>query len=447
LRSRITPAAVVAAVALSASAHAGPAVTLYTSNLAYIRETRALTLASSRDTVLIDNVPQQLDFSSVRLAPADASARVTRLAYRFDVASGDGLLEKARGERVRITTEHERVVEGTLIAADGGWLVVRADDGSVQSIARDAVETLRLANPPVRMALRPSLEAVIEGGKKGKLDAELSYLTAGMGWSAEHVLVRKGENAGTWSTHVVVENTSGRDYADATLKLVAGDPRRTGGGGMPMPRAMEMKAMAADAPADMTQQNFADYHLYTLGRPATLRDREQQTLAMLDPRAVKLAPRYLYRGGDARGVTTQLVVKNDKADGLGEPLPAGRVRFYEADASGAPQFTGETTIGHTADGEKLTLDVGQAFDLVAERRDLFSRRVSDREREYGVEIKLRNRKKSDVTIVVEESAGGDVEITKQSHPSTRKDASTLQFSIAVPAGKEVVLTYSAHQRW
>jgi len=165
------------------------------------------------------------------------------------------------------------------------------------------------------------------------------------------------------------------------------------------------------------------------------------------PREVKVVPRYLFRGADPRGVRTQLELRNTAASGLGVPLPGGRVRFYEADPSGAIQFTGEARIGHTAEGEKVTLDVGTAFDLAAERRELFSRRISDREREYAVEIKLRDRKPADVTIVVQENVGGDTEITQRSHEFTRKDANTVEFTVPVPAGKEVVVSYTARVRY
>jgi hypothetical protein len=168
---------------------------------------------------------------------------------------------------------------------------------------------------------------------------------------------------------------------------------------------------------------------------------------MVAPRAVKLVPRYFYRGGDPRGVTTQLTSVNDAANGLGVPLAGGRVRIYEPDPSGALQFTGETTIGHTAEGEKVTLDVGQAFDLVAERREMSNKRISDHEREFAIEISLRNRKKTNVTILVQEGVGGDTEITQKTNEFKRKDANTIEFEIAVPAGKEVKLSYTARTRY
>jgi hypothetical protein len=244
-----------------------------------------------------------------------------------------------------------------------------------------------------------------------------------------------------------VENTSGRDFADAKLKLVAGEPNRLTAPPMPVPRGVMMEMSMAEKQADLSEQTFSEYHLYTLDRPATLRDRESQRLAMIESRAVTTAPRYLYRGGDPRGVRTQLEIQNTQAAGLGLPLAGGRVRIYDTDPDGDVQFIGESAIRHTPEGEKLTLDVGAAFDLAAERRELYNKRISDREREYAVEIKLRNRKKTAVTIVVEESVGGDVDISQPSHPFTRKDANTIQFTVPVAAGKEVEVTYTARVRY
>jgi hypothetical protein len=120
---------------------------------------------------------------------------------------------------------------------------------------------------------------------------------------------------------------------------------------------------------------------------------------------------------------------------------------HQADPAGAIQLTGEARIGHTAEGEKMTLEVGTAFDLAAERREVYNKRITDREREYQVEVKLRDRKRSDVSIVVEESVGGDSEILNSSHPYTRKDASTIQFHVAIAAGKEAIVTYTVRNRY
>ena len=436
-----------AATAQPAPALAGPAVTIYTHDLGLVREQRSLDLAGSRDTVRISDLPERLDFTSLRLVPA-GSVRVTRLAYRWDVANGDALIDGARGRRVRVVSRGDRVTEGTLVTSDGSWLVVRTGDGSLSTVARGQVDAVSLADPPANLSLRPTLEAALEGGSRGKVSAELSYLTGGLSWSAEHVVVRRGEREATWSASVTIENSTGRDFVGADLKLVAGEPSRAG----TMPAAapvMQYMARAEEAKAapDLTEAGFSEYHLYTLGRPATIRSHESQSLTMIDPHSVTLKPRYFYRGGDSRGVVTQLELMNSKDNGLGVPLPAGRVRFYESDAAGALQFTGETHIQHTPSGEKLTLDVGSAFDLSAERRQTAEHRISDREREYSYEIKLRNHKDRDVVIVCDEPVSGDVDVTAKSHDFTRKDSNTLEFNVPVPAGKEARLTYTARVRF
>jgi hypothetical protein len=439
-------AAFAAVPATAASPVPRPALTIYSHDLALVRESRSVELAGGRDTVRIQDLTERLDFSSLRLV-LEGAGRVTRLAYRWDVASGDGLIDGARGRRVRVIGRGDRVHQGTLVSADGTWLVVRGDDGALSTLARSAIEEVGLAEPPGGVALRPTLEAVIEGGARGRSAAQLTYLTGGLSWSAEHVLVRRGEGEATWSAAVTVDNQTGRDFADAELRLVAGEPARIAENPLPiLARAGIASAMKEAGPADLTEQSFFEYHLYTLGRPATLRAGESQSLTLIEPRAVRVTPRYLYRGGDARGIVAQLELLNSKEAGPGVPLPAGRVRCYQADPAGALEFIGESRVRHTATGEKLTLDLGAAFDLSAERRQTMQRRVSDREREYAIEIRLHNHKQGGVTVVVEDPAPGDAEVIAHSHEFTRPDAGTLRFEVPVPAGKEVTVTYTARTR-
>lgn len=436
-----------ALAALPAGALAGPSLTLYTSDLGLVKETRALEFRGGRDSLRLEGVSNKLDPSALRLVPS--SGRLTRLAYRWDVATGDGLLEHAIGARVRVVSKNERVTEGALLSADGGWLVVRGDDGALVMLSREAMQEVRLAKPEAGLSLRPAIEAVVDGSKPGAGSAELLYLTGGLSWSAEHTLVRSGETSAQWSAVVRVENTTGRTYADARVKLIAGDVSRVNAAVPPREIAMMMKASAADgAPGGPpAEQSFSDYHLYTLPGTVTLRDRESQTLVLLEPKAVAVKPLYSYRAGNPSGVQAQLELVNSAKDGVGVPIPAGRVRCYAPDSDKDLQLTGETNVKHTAVDEKLTLDLGYAFDLAAERHVTSERRVSDREREYAVEIKLRNRKTADATIAVEEPAGGDVEVIQSSLPASRADANLIKFTVHVPAGKEVVLGYTARQRW
>jgi len=296
---RRTRLALIAALALSAAVPAAraaqvstsrPVVTVYTHDLGFVHEWRTLSLGGPSDTVRIADVPERIDVPSVRLSPA--AGRVARLAYRYDVQSGDGLFDSARGSGVRVTLRGDRVVEGTLVSSDGAWIVVREADGTLHNVSRTSVDDVRFSLPPKRLFTRPMLEAVIEGARKGDVPAELSYLTAGLSWAAEHTLVRTGENTATWATSVTVDNSTGRDWSDVTLKLVAGDPNRVQQAPPPMPymRATAMTEDVAMAKAQMGGETFADYHLYTVDKPATLRNRETQSLVMYETKKVEVTP-------------------------------------------------------------------------------------------------------------------------------------------------------------
>ena len=442
------PALALCTALIPATALAGPSLTLYTSDLGLVKESRSLDYRGTRDTLRLEGVSNRLDASSLRFVPS--SGKLSRLAYRFDVATGDGLLEHAIGSRVRVVSKNERVNEGTLLSADGAWLVVRGDDGALSTLYREAMQEIRLAKPDAGLSLKPAIEAVVEGAKRGGGTAELQYLTGGLSWGAEHTLVRTGETSAQWSAVVRVENTTGRDYRDANVKLIAGEVSRAGA---PRPveemtRTMKAQAfMAVDAGGAPSEQAFSDFHLYTLPGLVTLRDRESQTLVLLEPKNVAVKPLYVYRGGNASGVQWKLEMVNSAKDGTGAPLPAGRMRCYAPDGDKDIQLTGETMVRHTAVDEKVTLEMGYAFDLVAERKQVSERRVSDREREYSVEIKLRNRKSVDATIQVEEPANGETDVIKSSLPVKRDEANLLKWAVPVAAGKEVVLTYTARQRW
>jgi hypothetical protein len=415
------------------------ALTLYSQDLGLVRETRGLSLAAEGRFTL-DAIAPRFDASSVRIVPR-GGWRVTGWSTRVPERDWLALW---RGKLVRVLEVGDRVVEGTLVHGDDGVIVVRGEDASTV-IYRSQVKEVRSAQTLDIPPPEPTLELSAEG-VSGRSEAELSYLTGGLSWQAEHLVVRTGEKAVEWSAAAVLSNACGADFQKARFQLIAGEPRRTRGPVVEKMMAMRA-APALEAAAEPMEQPFADYHLYTLDGAFDLRDGETRSVTLLAPRTVQVAPRYLYNGQQAGGVRAQLEVLDKKESGLGVPLAGGRVRFYQRDESGGLLFTGEDRLKHTAVDEKLTLEMGTAFDLVADRRVLQDRRVADRERESTVEIKLRNRKKTEATIVVEEPVGGDFEVIRKTHDFVKKDANTLQFTIPVPAGQEVRLEYTVRVRW
>ena len=142
-----------------------------------------------------------------------------------------------------------------------------------------------------------------------------------------------------------------------------------------------------------------------------------------------------------------LEIENAEANNMGMPLPAGTVRVYKADPRGNLQFLGEDRIEHTPRNETVRLYIGDAFDVVGTRREVENRRISDNVREITVEVEVRNRKETPVTVdVVERVFWGDWEILQSSHPSERLDARTAQFTVELGPDETETVRYTARLR-
>jgi hypothetical protein len=140
-------------------------------------------------------------------------------------------------------------------------------------------------------------------------------------------------------------------------------------------------------------------------------------------------------------------IENSKERGLGMPLPKGIVRVYKADSSGAQQFVGEDAIDHTPRDEKLEVKLGEAFDVVADRKQMEWRALGTCSSESSWTIALRNHKDEAVKVSVIEPANGDWQILSSSHPAKKQDAQTLVFEVDVPSRGETKVSYKIRVRW
>jgi hypothetical protein len=192
------------------------------------------------------------------------------------------------------------------------------------------------------------------------------------------------------------------------------------------------------APA-MSQEAFSDYHLYTLGRKTTVNNNETKQVSMLNATAFPVQKRYVvdgqafyYRNAQHPGAPTKDVVqvlyqfKNEEKAGLGMPLPAGTVR---------------DRIDHTPKDEAIDLKIGNAFDIVCERKQTDFQKIASNVYELAYEVTLRNHKAVPVTIEVNEPIGGTWRMLQTSHSWNKTAAWAAQFTVSAGADGTSVLKY------
>jgi hypothetical protein len=274
-------------------------------------------------------------------------------------------------------------------------------------------------------------------------------------------------DVGAW---VSLLNQSGATYGDAKLKLIAGDVNRVQPKAYPQSGITARMVAMEDADGGFQEKSFFEYHLYTLGRPATIPNNSTKQIELFDTATrVPAKKQLVYYGADTGGyyggpmidrefgpssskeVDVWLTFRNDKASGMGMPLPAGRIRVSQQDkADGSLEFIGEDAIDHTPKDEDVRVKLGTAFDVVGERRQTdFTVNSKGRVMEEAFEIKVRNHKEQAVEVIVRENLyrWSKWTLLSQSHPSAKKDARTVEFPVRIPAGGEAVVTYRVRYTW
>jgi hypothetical protein len=450
--------AAAAPVPITRDAQRDVTVTIYNGNLGLVKDVREVRLPAGATEAHFRDVAALIDPTTVHLKSLTDPRGLAILEqnYEYDLISRDKLMEKYVGHKVRLYQADGTFTEATLVSTSGPVFEVNGQ------IFLGHSGRLVLPRIPDNLVARPTLAWLLRNQTDRAQRIEASYLTGGITWKADYVMVlNAADDRADLTGWVTIDNRSGAMYANAALKLVAGDvnraaePRREA-------RVLDMAARAASAPAAeraFVAEGFFEYHLYTLDGRTTLKDNQTKQLALLSATAVPVAKHLIswgaqdyYRNAYGGPVSNQKVgvyldVKNAKEHRLGLPLPKGKVRVYKADASGSHQFVGEDWIDHTPRDERVRIKTGNAFDLVAERTQKDWRKVAGNVWEVEWQIALRNHKTQAQTVTVIEPVPGDWQILTSTHPYEKVESHTLKYEIPVPAEGATTLGYRVRIRY
>lgn len=465
---------------------AGTALTVYNSNFAVVRDLVPLSLDKGVNDITYNGATLSLEPDSVILRDTAGKTKLSILeqSYRKDVASQGMLLSLFEGKTIDFLTPPND--QGQQVEIKGK--VVRSGYSPGGHVGTPIIEVdgkLRFSLPGEPLfptlgddtILEPALGWKLASDRKAEVKAELSYVTGGLSWQSAYnlVLPEKGDTVDMvgW---VTFHNHSGKTFEEASVKLMAGDVNKIA----PAPQYKARAAMLESAALDVgggavTEKAFDEFHLYTLPRPVTLRDKETKQVEFMRGVGVKTRTIYEYDGAGLRwqnfngwnpeqlrgrrdfggNVNKKINVvrefKNTEDNGLGLPLPAGKIRFYrQDDADGRMEFTGENFIDHTPQGEDVRISVGDSFDLVGDRKQT-DYQLDNRGRTLTetFEITLTNRKKEAVTITVQEQLirGGNWEIIEKSDEFVKLDSRRVTFDVPVKPDEKRKVTYTVRYTW
>ena len=434
-------------------------VTVYNNNLGLIKDTRKVTLPVAQGELKFMDVAAFINPVTVHAKSLNTPDKFAVLEqnYEYDLIDQNKLLDKYVGKKIKILNwnpyqDKKEIVEAKLISNNNGQVYEIGDE---IYLGHPGVEIL--PQLPENLIAKPTLMWLFNNTSSQPHQLEVSYLTNNLSWKADYVLVVDQKDAqGDLSGWVTVDNQSGAAYKEAKLKLVAGEvqtmQQKVPDFDDKMPTSKGVGAL------QFSEQGFFEYHIYDLARRTTIKDKETKQISLLEANGIKLQKELLVYGvksyftayyrpeNPKQPVDVYIKFKNSKENQLGMPLPGGIIRLYKEDSAKSLQFIGENQIEHTPKDEEVKLKVGEAFDVVAERRQVDFKQISNTVYESEWEVTLRNHKPEDTVVGIIEPLYGDWQVMSESHPHQKLDAFTIRFDVNVPKDGEVKVKYRIRVR-
>ncbi len=334
----------------------------------------------------------------------DAFTGQSVILRRTDPASG-----KVTEERATIRSAADR-------------LVVTTPRGVEALYCSGINQTLLYPEAPATLSAKPVLSMTTKDQPGGTVKITLAYIATGFDWDATYVatLAPDGKSMAlfAWLTMASGDETS---FADATTSAVAGRVNRSdetrddtgrqarneaawlnrGAGcwpagttsdvgwqqlpqSAPAPMGMLMEADSivvtaqrrneamADAPMALkavmaVSESLGDLKLYRIPVPVTVAARSQKQVAFLQKERVQGVLAYHSRVNDDEPGQPGMLFRfrNRKADGLGDPLPAGKAVIYQESPVGR-MVVGEASTPDKAVDEEVELTFGEPANVTQE---------------------------------------------------------------------------------
>jgi len=421
----------------------GTELTIYSQNIALVRESITMDLQEGINVVNVTGVASRIDPGSVILEdPEQNGTYIIEQQFSTDNATVTRLLQNNLGREITVTDEAGNSYTGILLSHENDRIVIDSSGNIITFMDPSRIEFETSGD----ILAGPALTWQIYSPEAGSRTLLMSYLTEDINWEANYIVkLTDNESQASIDGWATIDNQAGTSFNDARIKLIAGDVRRVSGG--VDPEYATDQAVSEQAPEQFSEESLFEYHIYTLNRSTNLRDGETKQISLLSERDVPVEREYLFESSMSDSIKVMMSTENTEPNGLGIPLPGGIVSTYAEDSDGMLQFVGEDEIRHTAIGQEVRMFVGYAFDITGEKTQTDYQSLGESAERRSYSINLTNQKPEDVNVTVVENIYGDWEITNSSHNYTKVDAFTAEFDVGVPADGEETLTYTVEVRY
>jgi hypothetical protein len=468
-----------------------------TDGIAMITETRTIDIPAGAATIRFRGVADGIVPQTATLG--DLPATIVEANFDYNLLTPGTLIEKSLGRPVRLVRTNRAtgaVEEQRGVLASGPDGVVVDFGNSVEALnCSGLAERMVFDDVPAGLADTPTLSLAIRAPTAGRYRMQLSYLALGMDWSADYIATLHSDgqrmSVSGWITLV---NRYGSRFSNAKTHVVAGKLAREEAetlapeANLPtradrcwpigdfrlrrkiledrmFKRSQSVSAMGGRFEEVIVtggfiarQSQLGDYKLYTLPFATTVEPRQLKQARLLEQPAVKVVRSYEYRVPDGllddaepapHNASVVLSARNTQRDGLGLPLPAGKVRVMETTSSGREYYVGEHAIEDTPLDLPLRLLLGESNDVTATPRLIEDSDSEDSQHERKraiIEIDIANAgtRAAEVEVRQARELFESTIIARESRRH-RVDGADYVWNVKVGARKRAVLRYTLEQ--
>jgi len=409
-------------------------LTIYNGGFGAVKETRTVNLTGAETELVFADVAQKIETDSLLVE----GLNVLEFNYDYDLVDRHKLLKKYIDKEVYLKDREsgERKSCRLLSVEASGRCVL--EDNSTKEIYIDSQAEIILPSLPSGLITKPAL--IWKIGKSTSEDVKVSYLSKGFKWCVNYV-AEIAENALNIAGWAEIENKSGATFENTKIKLIAGDVNRIEEENDDKYVLRKSIYICEESPAPKAEEKaFFDYHMYTLTNPSTLKNNQTKQINILNGLNV---PYKKYYKLDRNSKKANVIIKfsNKQECGLGRPLPKGIIKLYKADeADNSLEFIGEDRIEHTPKDEDIKLNIGNAFDIAFNFKEVERKKIDGFEH-FKYQYIIKNHKEETAEVHFEHYIWGIWEMVKATHDYSKKSASVVEFTVDVPADSEIMVEF------
>jgi hypothetical protein len=345
-------------------------LTIYHDGFGVVKEIRTMDIVDKKQKIYYLDIAQKIEMDSIMIAGLD----VQQMSFENGITDKNQLLERYLDQMIYLYDKKQNEKTPYRLISFKESLIV--ENMVTKEIIINPSDEIILPQLPNGFIPQPGL--VWKVSRVHQKDIHVSYITKGFRWNSNYIINLK-QNTFDLIGWMHIHNQTGTSFYQTDLKLISGKIHRVPSQGAEYTEGVRLYSVDHHLHKERLEGNGSQsYHVYTCPDKINLENNQSKQIQFLHQTDI---PYQKYYESESFGyelakeipVAVRIEFSNDPENGLGSPLPKGKVKVYGEDlADHSLEFMGEDQIEHIPHGGTVRLMLGNTFDVKLHSRSIHS---------------------------------------------------------------------------